>query len=85
MARMSNVVSVRISDEVLAMVDHLAAEYERSRAWVVQRLIEQGAKSDIEFVDFLKQGEDAFERGEFITHDQLIANIKGRQTRKQAA
>ena len=82
---MSNVVTTRINDETLAKVDQLATEYERSRAWVLARLISETAERETAFLDFLKEGEDAFERGDTITHDELITNVEARYGRKKAA
>lgn len=82
---MSNVITARISDEALATIDRLAREYERSRAWVIARIVAETAQREVAFLDFLKEGEDAFERGDTISHDDLIADIEARYGRKKAA
>jgi predicted transcriptional regulator len=82
---MSNVVTARIDDETLALIDRLATEYDRSRAWVLAKLIAENAKREAAFLDFLQEGEDAFDRGDTISHEQLIANIEARYNRGQIA
>ena len=80
-----NVISARVGDEVLAMVDRLAAGQERSRAWIVSNAIERWVRKEIEFLDFIKEGEDAIARGEYVTHDELISELRAMADKKRAA
>lgn len=82
---MSNVVTARVSDEVLELIDSLAASRERSRAWIVARLIEAAAKKQIEIDDFIQVGLDDLEAGRAIPHDQLVKEIMERRKRRAAA
>lgn len=82
---MSNVVTARVSDEVLAMIDRLATSRERSRAWIVSRLIEQAAKKQIEMDDFVQVGLDDLAAGRTIPHDELVKEIMERRKRRAAA
>jgi predicted transcriptional regulator len=68
---MSNVITARVSDEVLAMIDRLASSRERSRAWITSRLIEAAARKEIEFADFIQEGIDSLDRGEGISQDEM--------------
>ncbi len=68
---MSNVITTRVSDDVLAMIDRLAIERERSRAWIVGRLIEDAVRKQIEFEDFVQEGIDSLDRGEGISQDEM--------------
>ncbi len=68
---MSNVITTRVSDDVLAMIDRLAISRERSRAWIVSRLVESAASKEIEFVDFIQAGVDSIERGEGISQEEM--------------
>ena len=82
---MSNVVTARIDDDVLAMVDRLAASRERSRSWIVARLIESAARSQLENDAFIQVGLDDIEPGRTIAHDQLVTTIMKRRARPAAA
>lgn len=82
----NNVISARVSDEVLAMIDSLAESRERSRAWIVAKLVEGAAARQIEMDDFIQVGIDDIERGDFYTQEEMeawVALLK--QSRKKAA
>jgi predicted transcriptional regulator len=68
---MSKVVTTRVSDEILEMIDRLAASRKRSRAWIVNRLIEAAATKQIEYDDFIQAGIDSADRGELISQDEI--------------
>ncbi len=82
---MSNVVTARVSDEVLAMIDRLSVSRERSRSWIVGRLIEQAAKKQIEMDDFVQIGLADLAAGRTIPHDELVKEIMDRRKRRAAA
>jgi predicted transcriptional regulator len=69
----NNVISARVSDEVLAMVDRLAESRDRSRSWIVSKLIEGAAAKQIEMDDFVQIGLDDIERGETYTREEMEA------------
>ena len=68
---MSNVITARVSDEVLAMIDRIATSKDRSRAWIVATLVESAARSQTEFDAFIQEGIDAIERGDTLTQDEM--------------
>ena len=70
---MSNVISTRVSDEVLTIIDRLASGRERSRAWIAGRLIEKAAKDAIAFDAFLQDGIDGADRGDVISQAAMEA------------
>lgn len=82
---MSNVVTARVSDEVLDLIDRLAASRERSRAWIVAKLLEGAVKKQIEMDDFIQVGSDDFEAGRTIPHDEFVERILNRRARPAAA
>lgn len=67
----SQVITARIDPEVMALVDRLAAAQGRSRSWLAARAIEKMARAETEFLDFVKEGEDAIARGEYLTQEQM--------------
>jgi predicted transcriptional regulator len=73
-----HVITARIDDETLAGLTRLAEYHERSRAWLVAKAVEQYVKEETEFFDFIQEGEDSFRHGEFITHEELVAELDAR-------
>ncbi|MEI9927713.1 MAG: ribbon-helix-helix protein, CopG family [Sphingomonas sp.] len=72
------VVTARLDSETLAGLDKLAEYHERSRAWLVAKAIKQYVKEESEFFAFLKEGEDAIDRGEYLTQEEMeewVANL----------
>lgn len=63
--------TTRISDETLVLIDRLAMSRDRSRAWILNRLIEAAATKQIEFDDFIQAGIDSADRGELISQDEM--------------
>ena len=82
---MSNVVTARISDDVLALVDRLADSRDRSRAWIIAKLIESAARKQIEMDDFIQVGEDDIAAGRTIPHEELVEHIMNRRKQRAAA
>jgi predicted transcriptional regulator len=69
----NNVITTRVSDEVLAMIDRLAESRERSRSWIVSKLVEGAAAKQIEMDDFIQVGLDDIERGDTYTQQEMEA------------
>lgn len=83
---MSKVVTARIRDEVLADVDRIAEMRDRSRAWVLSRMIEKAVERELEFRAFIQEGVDAIERGEYYTQEEMEEWVEGlKQSRKKVA
>ena len=71
MPGMSNVITTRVSDEVLTMIDRLSASRKRSRAWIANRLIEVAVSRQIELDDFVQAGIDSADRGDLISQEEM--------------
>jgi predicted transcriptional regulator len=82
---MSNVITARVSDEVLAKIDRLAASRDRSRAWIVSRLVDAAATKQLEMDDFVQVGLDDIEAGRTIAHEQVVDHILNRRKQRAAA
>ena len=80
----TSVITARLDPETLAGLDKLAEYHERSRAWLVAKAVKQYVKNESEFFAFLQEGEDAIERGEYLTHEELMEEIKGMRQRDAA-
>ncbi|WP_430388759.1 CopG family ribbon-helix-helix protein [Blastomonas fulva] len=85
----SQVITARIDPEVMALVDRLAAAQGRSRSWLAARAIEKMARAETAFLDFVKEGEDAIARGDYLTQEQMEEwveeRVRNRQAIRQAA
>jgi predicted transcriptional regulator len=80
------VITARIDTETLDALDALAATRERTRAWLVAKAIERFVREESELHAFLKEGEDAIDRGDYLTQDEMTAEIeRWKRSRKRAA
>lgn len=70
---------------MLARLDRLGEHHDRSRAWLVAEAVRRYVSEESELIDFLGEGEADFERGDFIPHDELVAEIRSLRARKDAA
>jgi predicted transcriptional regulator len=67
----STVVTTRLDPATTEALDALAERLDRSRAWIVAKAVASYVKEKTEFLDFIKEGEDALDRGEFYTQEQM--------------
>ena len=81
----TSVVTTRLDTETLDGLDKLAERLERSRAWLVAKAVQQYVKEENEFYAFVKEGEDAIERGDYVSHEELVAEIKAMRRQRDAA
>lgn len=79
------VITARLDAETLAALDALAAKRERSRAWLVAKAIKRFVEEETAFDAFLQEGEDAIERGDYLTQEQMEAWVAGLRVAKDAA
>ena len=81
----SAVITARIDQDTLASLDELAAMQERTRAWLVGKAIERFVREEHEQFAFLKEGEDAIDRGDYLTHDEMVAEVRQWKLSRQRA
>jgi predicted transcriptional regulator len=81
----TEVLTTRVTPEIMAMVDRIAASKDRSRAWVVAWLVEEAASKHVEFLDFVQVGLDDVAAGRTISHDDMMARLRDRWSTKKAA
>ena len=73
----SAVITARIDEATLALVDRVAKAKGRSRAWFVANAVERFAESESEYLAFVQEGRDAIARGDFVTHEEAMAELDG--------
>ena len=78
------VITARVSEETLGLLDSIAAHHDRSRSWVIARAIELHAQREAEFIEFARKGVEDLDAGRSITHEELVDRIRARQTRQAA-
>lgn len=71
----SAVVTARLDEEILALVDRVARSQGRSRSWFVARAVQRVAEGEAEFLAFVQEGEDAIARGEIVPHETAVAEL----------
>jgi predicted transcriptional regulator len=79
-----NLISARVSDDVLAKIDRLAAARDRSRAWIIAHLLEQAATKETEFLDFVQVGLDDLAAGRVVSQEDMEAWFKDRKSARRA-
>ncbi len=70
------VITTRLDEEVLAGLDRLGEHYDRSRAWLVAKAVARYVREESEFFAFVQDGEDAIDRGDYLTQAQMEAWAK---------
>ena len=63
--------TVRLDEDMIGRVDHLAVELSRSRSWVIKQAIERFLEYEEWFVHEVKDGLKEVERGEIATDDDV--------------
>lgn len=67
----SAVITARLDEETLKLVDQVARAHGRSRAAFAAQAIRQVAESEAELMAFVREGVDAADRGELVTQDEM--------------
>ena len=79
------VITARLDQETLALVDRIAAAQGRSRSWFAAEAIRRVAESEADFIAFVQAGIDSADRGELTPQDQVFAKLRERRHRRAAA
>jgi predicted transcriptional regulator len=79
------VITARIDEQMLQALDALAADQERTRAWLVAKAIKRYVEEETAFRAFIKEGEDSIDRGEYYTQEQMEEWLASRYRTADAA
>lgn len=77
--------TIRLDDEMLAKLDALAADTDRSRSWIAAKAIESYVELNAWQIAKIKEGIAQADRGEFATEEELDAIEAELQARIDAA
>ena len=72
------VISCRVDEEMLAILDRIAAAHDRSRAWIVHKLLTEAARADLKELEFIELGIVDADAGRTISHEELVAQLEAR-------
>ena len=62
---------VHVTGELEAKLTHSAAKQGRNPDDLVQDVLTSYFEEEARFIEAVKRGEDAFQRGEYLTHEQV--------------
>lgn len=79
------VVTARIAEQLSSDLDELAGRLDRSRAWLIEKAIVAFVAEELELYRSLDEADAEIDRGEFITHEDLMAELKARYAQRQRA
>jgi predicted transcriptional regulator len=79
------VISCRVDEEMLATLDRLAAAHDRSRAWLVHKLLSEAARSELKLLEDIEEGIADLDAGRSISHEELVALLEARYAGREAA
>jgi len=79
------VITARIDEQLSAELDRLAVARERSRAWLIEKAVAEFVREQLKFHDSIDEAEAQFERGEYLEHDEFMAQLRAEFGKRQAA
>lgn len=79
------VVTARIADQLSADLDQLAKLRDRSRAWLIEKAVSAFVKDELDLHISLDEAEAEFGRGEYLTHEVFMAELKSEFAQRRAA
>ncbi len=72
----TSVISCRVDEDMLATLDRLAAAHDRSRAWVVNKLLVEAAAAELRLLEDIEEGIADIDAGRFIAHEDFMAQLE---------
>lgn len=72
-------ISARVPEELGQQVDRLAAAANRNRSWVVEEALRAYLAKEMQFIEAVQEGIDAYKRGEVVAHEEVVARLERRR------
>jgi predicted transcriptional regulator len=79
----AKVTSIRVEERKLKWLDRLARSLDRPRSWVLGQATDRFIEHEEWFAREVERGVAQADRGELIPHDDVIAELKGRQRKRR--
>ena len=76
-------ISARISEELGRQVDRLAAAANRNRSWVVEEALRLYLAKEVQFLEAVERGIEAYKRGDVLDHAEVVALFEQRRQLEQ--
>lgn len=71
----SSVITARVDDDTLALVDRVARSQGRSRAWFAAKAIRCAAEQEARLLALIEEGQASIARGDVVPHDEVMARL----------
>jgi predicted transcriptional regulator len=68
-------ISARVPEVLRDQVDALAEALDRDRAWVIEQAVKRYLEDEAQFIAAVQQGRAAIAAGDFITHEEMQAEL----------
>jgi predicted transcriptional regulator len=81
----TTVVTARLDEELAAGLDRLAEKLDRSKAWIVSQAVRRFVEQESEFLAFVQEGIDDLENDRWISHEDLVQEIREARGKRHAA
>lgn len=78
------VISTRVDQETLALIDAAAQAQGRSRAWFVANAVKRVAEVEADFAAFVQVGLDDIAAGRTVPHEEVMAELDARIAKYRA-
>jgi predicted transcriptional regulator len=78
------VVTTRLDEDTIDMIDRVAAARGQSRSKFVSRVVTEAARREAEFLAFVREGIDELDRGEGIPNEAVMAELDAMIARHEA-
>lgn len=69
-------ITVRVSDDAARELDALAQAMDRTRSWVVKDALARYLEDERLWLEKVKRGIEAADRGELIPHEQAMKELR---------
>jgi predicted transcriptional regulator len=78
-------ITVRVSEEIAAEIDALAATMDRTRTWVVSDALSRYLEDERQWLAEVRAGLEELDRGEGIPHESAMAETRALLDRRKAS
>lgn len=78
-------ITARISQDVAKLLDRLGKEVDRSRAWIISTAVERYVREELEFIEFIQEGERDIAEGRIVSHENVMARFGVKRGERHAA
>ena len=69
-------ITARVKPSLAKKLEAYAKAAKRTRSWVVEDLLDRHLESEIAFLKFVQEGIDAADRGETVSHEEAVRQLR---------